>query len=514
MALFGVSRPDHPMADLKQARSLISEFPAQDSTKAVGEVTFWLDSLSRTDGFKLDYRFELYDALDYAAKSHQRKLSQDYLATDRQEKFRESKLWNTLFEFWKTLGTCYSQCIEEYQTGGGGAGLIKKDLPTVVARALRALTLQLKWSALRYGVIDDQVWSELGRIYLFADSKRLTTAPVQIYPGVHGQGTVQQEFLKALMLGVSSMDGLTPLKQQIAERIVAHFGELYQLQAKPGSACNYYFDLTMRKPPARVIKSSEANATTRYFGPGKALPALRQMMDSIKASHSVPPDINLDGSYEPDLVRSVMTHLALYWSDKPPARSSERRKIATRLTVVHGLDEILRCIKPRESDNSLDFQVKHVGESWIVENVSAGGFGAIVPPVKGDWIKIGSVLGVMSETAKYWGAGIVRRLTCDEFQQRRVGIEILSKAVIPVRLSPAGNVSSISVMREGNAAVLLSTTPDRHGNVGLLLNTGAYTANQSLEMDVHGKRYYLMPQRLVEAGEDFDLAKFRVLKNT
>jgi hypothetical protein len=69
-------------------------------------------------------------------------------------------------------------------------------------------------------------------------------------------------------------------------------------------------------------------------------------------------------------------------------------------------------------------------------------------------------------------------------------------------------------MREGNAAVLLSTTPDRHGNVGLLLNTGAYTANQSLEMDVHGKRYYLVPQRLVEAGEDFDLAKFRVLKNT
>ena len=35
---------------------------------------------------------------------HPRRLAQDYLATDRQEKFRESKLWNTSFEFWKMLG--------------------------------------------------------------------------------------------------------------------------------------------------------------------------------------------------------------------------------------------------------------------------------------------------------------------------------------------------------------------------------------------------------------------------
>jgi hypothetical protein len=155
-----------------------------------------------------------------------------------------------------------------------------------------------------------------------------------------------------------------------------------------------------------------------------------------------------------------------------------------------------------------------VGESWIVENVSAGGYGAIVPPVKGDWIEVGSVLGVLTETARYWGAGIVRRLTCDEFQQRRVGIQLVSKAVIPVQLSPVGNVSSINVVRDGDAAVLLSTTPDRHGDVSLLLKTGSYAANQPLEMIVRGKRYHLMPRRLVEGGGDFDWAKFKVMENS
>ena len=59
--------------------------------------------------------------------------------------------------------------------------------------------------------------------------------------------------------------------------------------------------------------------------------------------------------------------------------------------------------RPIEEDMSLDFQAKNAGESWIVENISEGGFGAIVPQVKGDWIKVGSLLGVQSETAQYWG---------------------------------------------------------------------------------------------------------------
>ena len=32
-------------------------------------------------------------------------------------------------------------------------------------------------------------------------------------------------------------------------------------------------------------------------------------------------------------------------------------------------------------------------------------------------------------------------------------------------------------------------------------------------MDVGGKRYYLMPRKLVEGGEDFDWGRFKVMKN-
>ena len=41
MALFGATKPDHPMADPKQARELLAELPVGDSAKALDEVTFW-----------------------------------------------------------------------------------------------------------------------------------------------------------------------------------------------------------------------------------------------------------------------------------------------------------------------------------------------------------------------------------------------------------------------------------------------------------------------------------------
>ena len=405
MALFGGGKPDHPMADIKLAKKLISELPAADPAKALDEVTFWLDSVSRTDGFKLEYRFEVFDLLDQSAKLHQRKLAQEYLSTDRQDKFRENKLWTTVYEFWKMLGNAYTQCVEQFQSSAAGAGGIKRDLPVIIGRALRALTLQLKWTSQRYGPIEDRIWGDLGRLYLFAETKSIANTPAIIYPGVFGEGTVQHEFLKAMMLGVSATDGLTPIKQEIAERTVAHFGDLHTMQPQPGPGSNYYFDLSMRTPPARVMKGTESNKMTRFFGAGAALPALQQLIQEVKARDSVPPHINLGGTYDPQLVLSVLQHLARYWSDKPPSRGSERRKIATRLTVVHGFHPMLKNISPVDDDTSLDFQAQEGTESWIVENVSEGGFGATIPPVKGDWIKVGSLLGVRNRDLAVLGNG-------------------------------------------------------------------------------------------------------------
>jgi hypothetical protein len=513
MALFGGGGPDHPMADIKQAKKLIAELPASDSVKALEEITFWLDSISRTEGFRTDARFELLELLDQAAKNHQRKVGQDYLSGQRLQKFQENKLWTTAFEFWKLLGASYNQCVEEFQSGASGSGAIKKQLPVIIARALRALTLQLKWLLLRYGPIDDRLWSELGRLYHFAETQRNAMATVEVYPGAHGRSSVRHEFLKAMMLGVSSTDGLNLMEQEIAERAVAHFGSRYVVQDQPGPACAFLFDLSMRKPPSRVQKGARSSGHVRYFGAGEAQKGLAELIAETQRKDGVPSDVNLGGNFETKLVLEVLQHLALYWSDTPPARRSERRKVATRLTVAPGFNELLNAIGPTMNGASLDLLSESEGtESWIVENASEGGYGAIIPQVKGDWIRVGALVGLQTETANFWGAGIIRRITRDEYHQRRVGIQLLSHATIPVSLTPAGNASSINAGRVGDRAVLLSTKPDRHGEVAALLRLGTFAPGQSLDMRVQDKKYRLIPSRLVEGGEDFDWAKFKVIE--
>src|SRR3970040_2319494 len=95
----GGSKVDHPMANPVQARQIVAELPVKDSTKALEEITKWLESLNRADGFKVDRRYECVDLLDGAARRHQRELPQEYLFTPRGQNSLENPLWNAEFGF-------------------------------------------------------------------------------------------------------------------------------------------------------------------------------------------------------------------------------------------------------------------------------------------------------------------------------------------------------------------------------------------------------------------------------
>jgi hypothetical protein len=207
----------------------------------------------------------------------------------------------------------------------------------------------------------------------------------------------------------------------------------------------------------------------------------------------------------------VLRHLAQYWSDKAPARGSERRPTAARITVVPGADQVFGALKPSTS-KSLDFSQNQTAESWIVENVSDGGYGAIVPPQKIDWVKVGVLIGMKGETSNYLGVGLIRRITRDAHQQRRVGIQVLTKTAFPVTISKANTMSSLNFDLREETAILLTVKPDARGEIDMLLREGIFNGGDSLEMTLQGRNYQLVPLSIVEAGEDFYWARFKVKK--
>ena len=501
---------DHPMADLKRVREAIAELPSDNSLRALEEMTRWLDSINEADDIKPQNRLDAIDLLDRAAKNHQFKLAPEYLDAPRLQKFYESHLWNTSFGFWRALGSSYLRCIEQYQGNAPGANAVHKHLPMVVGRALRTLTLQIKWVLLRYGLIEDRLWRDLGRAHLFAESQGFASAKAQIYPGRHGESTAQQEILKALMLVASSPDGLAPMKVHIAERVVAHFANRFTWQQQAAPGCNFCFDLSLHRPPARVTKNTAAGALVRYFGAGDAARGLGDLARAIHEKDGVPGDINLGGEFDKNTVASVLDHLHQYWGDKVPERGADRRDLVTRVTVMPGFAETLIWVQSVTDATSLEFSDPDGAESWIVFNASDGGYGTVVPKMKADWLHVGCLVGLRTETSNLCRVGIVRRITRDKFDQRRVGIQVLGTAAVPVALASAASTQSGDRARQTESAMLLSSRPDHNREVALLMRAGSFTAKRHLHMMIPAGGFALAPVSLVEAGEDFDWVRYQV----
>lgn len=502
------SKSEHPFADDKVAREFIAELPPLDPYKSLEELCYWLDTLSTAEDLKLPRVLEIIDLIDQAAKNHQRKLSQDYLSgSARLQKFQEIRIWNAVFSFWKQLSDSYQMCLARFQAGANGWNGTKGQMPMVVARALRALTLQLKWELVRYGPIEPRIWTQAGRLYAYAEEKGFATSPVVVYPGKFGESAVQREFLKCAMLGISSTDSLLPEKLEIAERIVAQFSEFFVMSRQPAKGCHYYIDLGQDRPPARVITRLQMTPGLHFFGPGNAAQELEKLIALVQADGVVPSYINLGGTFDPEIVLESLRHLARYWAPTPPARSEERRNSVSRISVVHDFDEIVSTISGETQDLAFDSSI----EVWTVENESPGGYGALMPTAKSDWLRVGTLLGVKLEDGAAWGVGIVRRLSAFDHKQRYVGIQVLTKGATVVKLAAIG-VPGLA--EQENALLLPSNANDTNGasEMNLLLKPGAFSLEKSMEMRAYERSYLLVPRKLMEGGHDFDMARFRVMQ--
>ena len=495
------SKVDHPLADAKQARTLISELPPYDSVKALDEITRWLESLADAEGFRLDRLYEVIEILDATAKNHHKKVAQDYLGMSRQQKFQENKLWTCGYKFSKALANAYVHCLGQHESGASGAAAVRKNVPVLVARGIRSLGLQVKWTMMRYGPFEPGLWTSIGELYRHAEKGGYTRAPLVIYPGLHGNTTVQLEYLKIMMLWAASADVLPPLKQEIAERTVAHVAECARLETTPFPGAIYCFDPSRNRPPFRVFGTMPPGENLHYFGPGDASAKLMQVAPALEKTGKLAGDFNLGAAYPADVVISVFKHLALYWSETPPSRMSERHAATARITVVPGYFQLLDELERDETD-ALNFSVSGA-ESWIVENISENGYGALVPATTTDWIRVDELIGVQLEGTSEWGIALVRRVVRDEHRQYHVGIEIISRSVTLVRIAHGAG-------REAQAAILLSDVPDEKGEIGLIMRAGRFDPGAHIDLTLQDQPRVLTPSQMVDAGDDFDWARYRI----
>ena len=497
MKLFGGAKPDHPLGDPKEAKRILDGLPANDPVKALDELMHWMESVAAAEGFKPENRIQLLFTLDEAAQPRVRKLAKDYFAAGRPSRFQENRLWTALHSYWRQAGYAYARSIDQFVQGHKGIDAAKSLLPLLLVRTLRSFVQQVKWMHMRYGPIDLASWGVFNSVYAFAEVKQLTQSRVAIYPGIPGDTTPQLEFLRGVLFSASAPDGMLPVEVELAERLIAELAPRYVLGSAPTAGLVFWIDLAQAMTPARLSRAPQPGPGVRCFGAGAALAEVNALADRVMTEGRVPPELNLGGSYEPHVVLEVMRHLHMYWSPQAPERKTQRHMVKSRLVVAHGYEGVVGVLG---GSDSLDFDNQN-SESWIVENVSAGGFGAVVPQMKGDWLRVGALLALQPEGGSNWVLGLVRRVNKSTGQQARVGIETLSKTPVlsQFAVSGANSASEQGVLLKNGEAV------EAH----IVLRPGVFAPAQNLEIAGSERHNVYIPQAVAERGDDYEIARFR-----
>lgn len=496
---FVAAKSKHPLADAKELRLALEAITAHEPQDAVDETQVWLESLSAAEDLKLEQLLDLILRLDETVLPQARRLARDYVTAKRMSRNQEYRWWNTNFSYWKQVTQAYALCARRHAAGEKGANQITHLLPVLLARQLNAYAACLKWTQLRYGPQNSELWQGIGQAYLTAAAARLDREPLVLYPG-QAETTIEQEYLKTLVLHASSLDKLRPMEVELAYYLIPYLLPTFSFNHEVRPENVYWVDAAKSLPPTRLAKLPETSPSLRFIAAGKTVDMLKTMQERIDATHQVPAELNLGGQYPAPVVSAVLTHLMRYWRPVPPTRNHQRHRVASRLSVVHGLAAVHASLQ-----NEL-VSLNAEREEWTTDDVSMGGMGAqiqIGAQTRDDWVCVGALVGIQPEGGDNWLIAVVRRFSRDSERQGAVGLETLTKNPLAIQADCSGLPTEALLLDPIDTAIQAQS-------VRVVLSEAAFEEGYPLLFAHQGKSLRLHAQEAIERGLDFVVAHYQV----
>ena len=500
---FFPQRPDHPLADARELKQTLAELLTAKPAQAVEEIVDWFDSLRKSSGFRLDQYFDVLRQLDDAAQPHLRRLARDYLMKQPLSKLEEERLWAMNSGYWQLIAGLYLGCVEQSRIDAKskGAEAFKASLPLAMARAQAAYYMRIKWLTYRYGPVDQEVWRRLGQTYLDAEASGHAQKPLQLYPSQRGLTSTGQIYLHAIVFFASSMDSLAPAQIELADRLITHFLPNFVLSPDCRKDSVYWLDAAADSLPTRLARHpGNARPGLRFFAPGAALKSLDELMHKVERG-DLPTDLDLGGEYPARAVLAVLRHLHIYWAAQPPRRRHKRHAVKTRMSVFTGFDD---CYAVGLAPAAALTENSATVESWVVENVSVGGFQACFADHPGGPERLGRLLVGRPDGSSTWLLGVARRFNRLPGARASLGVQLLSNQALSIRLQPrrsgfsaATAIPGIWLPAQGEPAVVRSVLP-----------LGSFNVRENLEFAHGGQVHRLLPVELEESGADYEIARF------
>ncbi len=492
----------HPLADDREFKRILDELPRDNAFRTLDEIGGWLESLQATQDCSADRVYEVARQLADAALPHLRRLSRDYLHTARLPRTEEKRLWSISFGFWRLLAATYERCLAAVDGKDKTGENLRAVLPALCARLIAAQAAILKWEQFHYGPSTHEIWSRMGAALLLAEAAGVADQSV----GLGSQGRLtspRHEFQRAMVFQAASLDSLLPFEIEVAERLIEHFLPHFTFTSAVDADSVYWVDLRQAQPPLRLARMPpSAQPSQRFFKPGQAHELIRALLESLEQTGDVPPEINLGGRYYAKTLIPILRHLASYLAPIPPQRKYDRHRVKHRMAVLHGLVNAFVVFSGEFGGRPAGLQM----ESWVVENVSRGGFGVVLNDIPAEWLKVGTLLAMQPEGGENWLLGIIRRYHRLSDKETCIGIEALARQAVAVELKVRTVSSYASV---AGTPALLVFEGNASGEVRVVLPLASFDLRESLEYPAAGRRRILTPVALLEQTSDFELALYR-----
>lgn len=502
----------HPLADAKELKRTLAELPQKDDFKSLDELAGWLESVNDSEGLSPVQTFDIVRQLDEAAQLFLRRLTHAYLSPSTRTPKDEQRLWQLCFGYCGFAAKAYQHLIDTFQAASTDKALarqaeaLRPHLPLLLSRHAAAMIACTKWRRFHHEPPLAGVWSMMGRNFLLAETRQVDAEAVTLYPLSQITTTPRREYVKAVALEASSLDSLLPVQIEVAEKLVAHFAPLFALSRENRPDNLYWVDALLDQAPQRLAKIPVDTPGVRLLGFGE-VPASLAAMTRIVERGELPPELNLGGQYTSKLLLSVLRHLALYWTAKPPLRKHQRHAVTSHLMVQHGFDacfERMSGIVGPVDMEELDFCGPC--DAWHVGDVSMGGFGASVSGAKKDWLRVGALVALQPAGGGNWMVGVVRRFQRGADNVSSVGIQTLARQATCLDLAVEGTATR-SGLRE---RALMIDPQDAADGVRLVLPAATFDLRESYTIESEGRRVLLSPVELLEAGGDYQIGLFRL----
>lgn len=435
-----------------------------------------------------------------------------YVHTPELDTEFEEQFWQALHAYLQPLNHAYISALQ-----GIALQQDSKLLSRAFLHSLDNLALLALCHYLRYQPLPDDFWPKLHEAYRLAEE----TQGIDV-----ASAGCDASYLQALMLGTVNHTNMLKWEIVLVNRWLQNWCKDLSLDKEYDEKRHLYFVDLLKNGGARRMRDFTPALSYRYWHVDNMAGALKQMQQQLEAD-VLPADFGEEIAI-PNAMRFVEQLLAEWSRTVPPYR--RQRRVEDRdgafksAQAVHGIFNVCQHVKNVAFANLLSATHYNQGgadlittgseeNSWIIENESKSGFGAVVKAGFNLWLKPGCLIALDYEfNPDLTVVGVVRSIQQQSEGNCYAGIEVLSHTATYVLLQYMNNnMSPGADGGESFPALYLAKDDDRDQPAMLVMPSYQFMQSGLYQLRTQRQTYRVSLGDVIEQQHDWLRAKINTM---